>query len=50
LLGARSKSVSLYGIALATGVCPKKPLLPFSKGGNRKSPFVKGDLEGFAFA
>ena len=29
----------------------KSPLPPFlKKGGNRKSPFVKGDLEGFSFA
>jgi hypothetical protein len=24
------------------------PFPPFEKGGNRKSPFVKGDLEGFS--
>jgi hypothetical protein len=29
----------------------KNPLSPpFEKGGNRKSPFVKGDLEGFSSA
>ena len=26
------------------------PFPPFEKGGNRKSPFVKGDLEGFSSA
>jgi hypothetical protein len=26
------------------------PSPPFEKGGNRKSPFVKGDLEGFSSA
>jgi len=28
----------------------KSSLPPFEKGGNRKSPFVKGDLEGFSSA
>jgi hypothetical protein len=28
----------------------KNPPSPFEKGGNRKSPFVKGDLEGFSSA
>jgi hypothetical protein len=26
------------------------PFPPFEQGGNRKSPFVKGDLEGFSSA
>ena len=28
----------------------KSPFPPFEKEGNRKSPFVKGDLEGFSSA
>jgi hypothetical protein len=42
-----AKLISPYLIGLKIHVCRKIPLSPFD---NRKSPLVKGDLEGFSAA
>jgi len=48
---ATSKSVSPFHLTELDSqlmFVQKSPFPAFEKGGNRKSPFVKGDLEGFS--
>jgi len=43
-------SVTLLNWIHNSRLSKNPPFPPFEKGGNRKSPFVKGDLEGFSSA
>jgi hypothetical protein len=47
LAGQRQNQFHFTELNSQLAFVKKSPLPPFFKGGNKKSPFVKGDLEGF---